>query len=192
MNEYLNSIYYTEENPASYGSVEKLYKQSKKDGKKVNRRVIKRWLAEQETYTRHRNARRRYRRSRVITYAPFYLWQADLVDMQSLARYNDGNRYILTVIDTFTKKLWAIPVKKKSATHVEEAFTQLFQEAEEPPKYMHFDKGTEFLNKKVEALLTSKGIHYFSTYSELKANIVERVNRTLKSCMYKHFTAKMG
>ena len=40
-------------------------------------------------------------------------WQADLADMVGLQRDNNKNRYILTVIDVFSKYAWSVPVKTK-------------------------------------------------------------------------------
>ena len=45
-------------------------------------------------------------------------WQADLVEMQPYARENNGYRYMLTVIDVFSKYAWAIPVKQKTGSDV--------------------------------------------------------------------------
>lgn len=190
MDAYLSEIYYKPEHPASYGSVEKLYRQSVKDAKSYTRDDIREWLRKQESYTRHYPARRRYRRSRVMTYGLNYLWQADLVDVQKLARYNKRNRYILTAIDTFSKKAWAIPVKRKTATNLKSAFTELFNTTGLTPKYIHLDQGSEFWNKDVKALFKTKNIKFYSTASELKASIIERFNRTLRNRMFKYFTAK--
>jgi len=108
--------------------------------------------------------------------------------MKSFAKENNGIHFILTVIDTFTKKAWAVPIKRKTGENTAEALKTIISE-EEPPKFMQFDEGLEFLNKHVKALLDSKNIRYYSTQSEVKASIVERFNRTLKSRMWKYFTA---
>ena len=49
-------------------------------------------------------------------------WQADLDDMQGIARPNVGMRYLLTVIDVFSKFAWAIPVYSRNAKAITEAF----------------------------------------------------------------------
>ena len=58
------------------------------------------------------------------------------------------------------------------------------------PEKLHTDKGTEFLNRNFQSFLKEKNIHFFTTNSELKASVVERFNRTLKTRMWKYFTAK--
>lgn len=188
MEDYLSGVYYNPRDPASFSSLQKLYRKSQRDGKNYSVKEIKAWLQQQETFTRHKAVRRRYRRSRVMTYGINYLWQADLVDIQKLARYNKGHKYILTVIDTFSKKAWAIPMKRKAAEYSIAAFKEVFKDG--VPKYLQFDEGTEFLNRTMKELLASHNIHYYSTASEVKASIVERFNRTLKTKMFKYFTYK--
>ena len=60
----------------------------------------------------------------------------------------------------------------------------------DPPKKLQTDKGTEFLNRNFQSLLKEKSIDFFITNSYLKASVVERFNRTLKTRMWKYFTAK--
>ena len=58
------------------------------------------------------------------------------------------------------------------------------------PEKLQADKGTEFLNRNFQSFLKEKNIHFFTTNSELKASVVERLNRILKIRMWKYFTAK--
>ena len=58
------------------------------------------------------------------------------------------------------------------------------------PEKLQTDKGTEFLNRNFQSFLKEKNTHFFTTNSELKASVVERFNRTLKTRMWKYFTAK--
>ena len=53
----------------------------------------------------------------------------------------------------------------------------------------HTDKGMEFMNRKFQTFLKKHHIRFFTTYNETKASIVERFNRTLKTKMWKYFTA---
>ena len=62
--------------------------------------------------------------------------------------------------------------------------------SERKPKHLQTDKGTEFLNKDVQNFLKNNDVNIFTTNTEMKASIVERFNRTLKSRMYKYFTAE--
>ena len=62
----------------------------------------------------HKPARRNFKRRHVIIKGLDDLWQADLVEMGSYSSQNKGHRYLLTVIDAFSKFAWAVPVKNKS------------------------------------------------------------------------------
>lgn len=134
----------------------------------------------------HAPARRRYPRRRVVIKGFNDLFQADLVDMNN---YPDkGFKYILTVIDCYSKYLWAVPVKTKNGSDVTAAMTGVLRER--APKNLQTDRGTEFYNSQFKALMRRHNINHYSTYSNLKASIVERVNRTLKEIMWRDFTAR--
>jgi hypothetical protein len=118
-------------------------------------------------------------------------WQADLADMQSIAKSNDGIKYILTVIDVFSKYGWAIPVKNKGSTEMVQAFKNLLKiSAPRKPEKLQTDAGTEFLNRDVQKFLKSQSIHHFVSNSDQKAAIAERFNRTLKTRIWTYFTAQ--
>jgi hypothetical protein len=56
------------------------------------------------------------------------------------------------------------------------------------PKHIMSDAGREFFNKEFQALMKKNNINHYHTYSDLKASIVERFNRTLKNAMWKQFS----
>ena len=76
----------------------------------------------------------------------------DLIDMQKFAEFNDGVKYILTVIDCFSRYAFAVPLKSKKPKEIIEAMTTIFKEYGIPLK-IFTDWGTEFLNKDVKAFL---------------------------------------
>lgn len=135
----------------------------------------------------HKSARINFNRRRVIVKGLNDLFQADLVDMIKYARYNKGFKYILTVINAFSKFAWAIPVKSKSAKDVTNAMRKIFDESF-IPKNIQTDNGKEFYNKEFKQLMEKYNVNHYSTYSSMKASIVERFNRTLKSNMWKEFS----
>ena len=79
------------------------------------------------------------------------MWQADLVDMQSLALHNDGVKYLLTYIDTFSKYALVRPLKSKSGLCAKEAFESILEE--KVSLYLQTDKGTEIKNTLLHGLL---------------------------------------
>jgi len=138
----------------------------------------------------HGPARLRYPRRRVITRGLHELWQADLVDMQPYAKVNRGMRYILTVIDVYSKFAWAEPIKKKTGDEMKKAFARILRRTPAKPKLLQTDKGTEFYNAPFSQWLRTHGIRHYSTFSNTKASVVERFNRTLKERMWMRFSGE--
>lgn len=134
----------------------------------------------------HAPARRNFPRSRVVIKGVLDdKWEADLVEM---IPYKDmGYRYLLTVIDCGSKMAWAEPIKRKTGEEVTAAMKEIFKKAKVTPKHLHTDQGREFYNRPFTDLMKKNNVNHFSTFSTLKATIVERFNRTLKGLMWKHF-----
>ncbi|KAJ8020517.1 hypothetical protein HOLleu_40127 [Holothuria leucospilota] len=188
MEEYLNKIYFDPLHPASFGGIGPIRETVKADNKKlITTRDIKNWLSTKDTYTLHKPLRRNFKRNRVIVSGIDSQWQADLVDVSSLSRQNKGHRYILTCIDIFSKYAWARVLKNKTGKSIVNAFQSIFKERQ--PKSLQTDKGTEFKNQLFQQFLRKNNIHFFTTNNETKASVVERFNRTLKSRMWRYFTA---
>ena len=155
----------------------------------ISRAQIKKWLMKQDTYTLHKPARRHYNRNRVIVGGIDELWQMDLADMQTIAAENDGYRYLLVCIDVFSKYVWVIPLKTKTGPALVTAFKKILESGRKPQK-IQTDQGTEFFNKHFKDLMKEEEIQLYNTYNETKASVVERVIRTLKTRMWRYFTAK--
>ena len=136
----------------------------------------------------HKPARKNYTRRRVNVYGKNDLWQADLVEMIPYSKNNKGYKYILCVIDCFTKFAWATPLKSKSAKEVSNAMSKIM--LKRAPKLLQLDNGKEFYNTTFDALMEKHSIHKYSTFSTTKACIIERFNRTLKEKMFREFTAQ--
>ena len=108
--------------------------------------------------------------------------------VQDVAKENDGVNYLLVVIDVFSKYVWVRLMKNKTVHSLLEAFDSILSEGRKPEK-LRTDKGTEFLNETFQQYLKKKNIHFYMANNEPKASVVERVNQTLKSKLYRYFTA---
>ena len=184
-NRLLERLYYESNRPSALGGVEKLYRAAKKHG--ITRSEVISWFQLQPGYTLHKPARRRFRRNKVFVNGIDDQWQADLVDLQSLSRWNRGHKYLLTCIDILSKYAWVVPLKTKTGSELVKAFTKIFQQGRKPDK-LQTDAGTEFKNKTFQTFLKQHHVHHFVTYNETKAQVVERFNRTLKQMMWRLFT----
>ena len=116
----------------------------------------------------HRPARRHYPRRHV--------------DMSACAKVNRGYRFLLAVIDIFSKFAWAVPTKTKSGSDVTAAMRSVLEQGRQPRR-LHVDQGKEFYNATFKNLMEEYNIRLYSTFSNLKASICERFNRTLKTKM---------
>jgi len=186
----LNNIYYAAGDPGSLGGSERLFKRAKELGLPVTRRVVNAYLHEQLSYSLHKPVRHRFKRNHTYVAHIDQQWQADLADMQSLSKQNKGYNYILTCVDVLSRYAWAVPVRTKSKKDMLQAMKNLLRNAHpRKPKRLQTDHGKEFFNTDVSKFLTDNGIHHFATNSDLKAAIVERFNRTLKTRIWTHFSA---
>lgn len=138
----------------------------------------------------HKTARRNFPRRYVTIKGLNDLYQADIVEMIPYARQNKGYNYMLNLIDTFTKKGFSIPLKHKTGIEVSQALLKVFSGLKTPPKFLQTDLGGEFYNEPVSSILKKYGIKHYSTFSTLKASIVERFNRTLKTWMWREFSMR--
>ena len=115
------------------------------------------------------------------------IWAADLVDLQKFSKWNRGYKYLMMVIDVFSKYGWIVPLKDKKGESVMNAFKTIFNKSRKP-QYLWVDKGKEFYNKHLKDLLEKYNILIYSTENEKKSSVVERWNRTIKNKMWKQFT----
>lgn len=136
----------------------------------------------------HKPARINFKRRKVEVRGLNELFQADLVEMLPHAKCNKNYRYILIVIDVFSKYVWAVPLKSKSGEDVTQAMREILVTDNRIPINLQTDMGKEFYNSKFQELMKKYNIRHYSTYSSKKSSVVERVNRTLKSMMYKKFS----
>ncbi|KAL6417007.1 hypothetical protein ACFW04_014717 [Cataglyphis niger] len=136
----------------------------------------------------HAPARRNFLRRRVVVRSYDDLWQADIVEIRPYSRFNKGHHYILTIIDVLSKYGWAAPLKSKGGSETADAIAEIIRDSKRCPRNMQTDMGKEFYNTDVQRLMKKHDINHYSTYSVLKASIVERFNRTLKNDMWKMFT----
>ena len=76
-----------------------------------------------------------------------YQWEGDSADMQHLAKQNNNKKYLLCVIDVFSKFSWVIPIQNKMGKTLIKAFQSIVQKSKRKPLSLQTDKGTEFKNK---------------------------------------------
>ena len=109
--------------------------------------------------------------------------------MQSFAKHNNGVKYLLNVIDVFSKYAWSIPILDKTGNSIVNAFDKIIKQSNRKPDKLWVDQGSEFFNRVMDNWLKNNNIERYTTYNEGKAVVVERFNRTIKTKMWKYFSA---
>lgn len=178
----MESVYFDPSHPGSFTSASNLRRYAGKD-----RSTVQNFLSSQDAYTLHRPTRVYFPRRRTYAKGINDLFQADLVDLGNLTTHNDGFRYILTCIDVFSKYAWCIPLKTKGGREVTAAFERILDDKQ--CTMLQTDKGTEWLNGSFQAMLRARNVRFYTSENDdIKASIVERFNRTIKSKMWRYFT----
>ena len=150
-------------------------------------------LSSLRPYTLHHQIRRTFPRNRIFVQGINDQWEVDLADMSKDASENEGMRYILVVINAFSKKAGAIPLARKTPGAVSAGFEEIRKKYFPPPfnlpQSIRSDSGGEFKGS-FSKLLKNKGVkQFFATDPKTKAAIAERFVCTLKTMIWKHFTA---
>ena len=111
-------------------------------------------------------------------------WSSDLLDMNDYGiKNNEGYRYILVVIDNFSKFGWTIPVKSKYAQSITDAFSQIFKTSRRKPNLLETDDGKESVNKIFNEFSINR--NRFSRNIALGAVFAERFNRNKPNLLKK-------
>ncbi len=101
-------------------------------------------------------------------------WQTDLCDMQKIAKYNAGYKYVLTCFDVFSKFGWAEPIKDKSSFSTAKGFEKILGRNSQAPWFLYSDKGQEYTGAPFQTLMKKKFImHTTSESPDVKAASVE-------------------
>ena len=109
--------------------------------------------------------------------------------MQLLSKFNKGIKYLLCVIDLFSKYAFVVPLKDKKGISIVNAFQSVLNKSKRKPNKIWVDKEFEFYNASFKKWLQDNDIVMYSTNNEGKSVVAERFIRTLKSKIYKHMTS---
>ncbi len=141
MAETIKHFYSNLDEPSAFTGVKKLSKASKATLKETRE-----WLSNERSYTLYKPTRKpkKYRKYKT----PFFGYQIQ-VDLLQMKPYR-GYVYILTIIDIFSRYLWAIPLKNKKPAGIVSAYEDLFKEI--IPFYVQSDRCTEFYNSSLQNL----------------------------------------
>ena len=117
------------------------------------------------------------------------MWGADLADMQMISKFNKGIRFLLCVIDIFSKYAWVIPLKDKIGITITNTFQKILKESNHKRNKKWAHKGSEFYNRSMKSWLEKNAIEMYSTHNGGKSVVTGRFVRTLKNKLYKCMTS---
>ena len=137
----------------------------------------------------HKPIIRKFKKRKVYSAFKANIWGVDLADIQLLSKYNRGIRFLLCVIDIFSKYAWVVPLKDKKGISIVKAFQIILKQSNRKPNKIWVDKGSEFYNAYFIKWLRDNDIVMYSTHNEGKSVVAERFIRTLKSKIYKYMTS---
>ena len=115
----------------------------------------------------HKPIIRKLKKRKVYSSFRDNIWSVDLADMQSLSKYNKGNKYLLCEIDLFSKYTWIVPIKNKKGVSIVNAFKKIISEGRKTNK-IWVDQGSEFYNNSFKVFLKINSTEMYSTYNEGK------------------------
>ena len=109
--------------------------------------------------------------------------------MQLISNFNKGFRFLLCVINIFSKYAWVVPLKDKKGISIVNAFQKILKESDRKPNKIWVDKGSEFYNNSFKKWLKDNDIEMYSIHNEGKSVIAEIFVRALKTKIYKYMTS---
>jgi len=92
---------------------------------------MKEWLETQDAFTLHRPLRKRFPRNPYTVNNIDDVWELDILDLSSLKKFNNNYRYLLQVIDVFSRYMHSVPLRTKTGKEVAAVLESIFKD----PKY---------------------------------------------------------
>ena len=190
--EFLTKLYYDEDRGG--GTADKFYLRNKKilREKKIRKLFIKEWLKTQEVRQVFRRKVRPKKFQSIIANPPVINnnWQWDLLDFHQWAAFNGGYKWLMVVIDVYSRFLMVEPMLHKDAPSILAAYEKITDKYGNPVN-LNTDLEKAIMGKRgaFQKYLKSKGTTHWASnpnFHHLQA-IVERVNLTIRRYLAKYF-----
>ena len=113
-------------------------------------------------------------------------WSLDILDLKDYGpKNNKGYRYVLVVLDIFSKICWTVPLKNKNAQTIKDSFENIIISSKRKPNLIESDRGKEFYNDIFQDFLNKNNIKLYSRNISYGAVFAERFNRTIRDLLKK-------
>ena len=104
-------------------------------------------------------------KKRVYSWSKDNIWGVDLADMQLIKRFNKGSRFLLCVVDLFSKYAWVAPLKDKKGITIVNTFQKVLNKSDLKPNKIWVDEGSEFYNRSMKSWLEKNNVKMYSTHN---------------------------
>lgn len=189
-NRVMNFLEFVYSNPATHSnSIEGLYQNALSNNLfhlVFNREDVRRFLSSKLSFNIFQPIDKSQFQQKVpLVVGRLVKWQMDLVDMQKYSSENDDVRYLLTIIDVFSKYAHVIPLKDKTSRQVSTALFTLFSTLNiSRPRLLQSDQGKEFIGSETRKICEALGIVQIFSYAYSPLGYIERFNKTLKQKIF--------
>ena len=180
---HLKKNYANPKSGVSFGGISRIYDYY---NKVIPIEQIKNFLSNDDSYTLHVKSFKKQYNPSFIRYKGQQM-QADLIDVSNLSNNNNGIKFLLTIICSFTKKAWIYPIKNKKSDVVLKAFKTFMKDVVKVPRSVLMDAGGEFAL--VRKWCNENGIKTYLPYSSFHGSFIERFNQSIKNRIYKWMDA---
>ena len=149
---------------------------------------ITQFLRGHEGHNLFKPVRHKFPRRRIKSYFPFQIMMSDTINYRQYGMpFNKNFKYIMVLIDVFSKKAFAAPLKTLNALDAVNGMENMLQECQTLPESIVTDKGIEYYNYQMRNLFERKNIRHYSLGGKHKASVAERFIRTLKTKLERYF-----
>src|SRR5579875_3287082 len=180
-------------NPQTTGSYKKIYNLLLDEYAGISRQNVIDVIRTFESYQQRKHIPIRKSVRPIITNGPFERWQMDLIIFEKYAEYNKNNKYLLVVVDTFSKYTFIKILPNKSSRTIASSLIAIFEETKQKygkvPKLLTSDNAKEFKSEIIKKLCERYKIQqkFSFPYSPQEQGQVERRNQDIKNIIFKHF-----
>ena len=138
----------------------------------------------------HKPIIREFKRRTVYSGFKDNIWGADLADLQLISKFNKGFRFLLCVVDIFSKYAWVVPLKHKKGVSIVNSFQKILKESNRcKANKIWVDKRSKFCNSYFKKWLNNNDIEMYSIHNEGKSVVAGRFIRTLKTKISKNMSS---
>ena len=185
--QYLRSLYLNTESDVAFSSPQTVLTKIRQQGiySNIGLKRLTKYMGTFDSYTllRDRNSSKK-RTRRYINDLPGHQLETDLMSVERYSSDNQNIKFLITCIDTSSRRLFVEPLLTKEAKVVVRALDKILNEAQyHTLRNIHSDLGVEYTNRLMRSYIKGRGITQTFAAQSTHANIVERVNRTLRRLM---------